>query len=111
MCSLCRMAISQRQYAAELIDSEGTAFKFDDIGCFVRFAAGRGPHGKLPPSFVIDYDSRQWLGAGRAYYVKSKEIRSPMASGLIALKEKAKADEYASKFQGRVMLFDELWTE
>ena len=37
MCSYCKMAISEKRYAAELIDSEGQAFKFDDIGCMVNF--------------------------------------------------------------------------
>ncbi len=37
MCSRCRMAISQNRYAAELVDRDGNVWKFDDIGCMVRY--------------------------------------------------------------------------
>jgi copper chaperone NosL len=33
MCAFCKMAISERRYAAEFLNRDGDAFKFDDVGC------------------------------------------------------------------------------
>jgi copper chaperone NosL len=41
MCQSCKMAISQKKYAAEFVDKDGGVFKFDDIGCMFRFAKQR----------------------------------------------------------------------
>jgi len=103
------MAISERRYAAEMTDAGGDAFKFDDIGCMVHFAERRGWIDHPPSRFVHDYDSRAWLEASRAAFVRSPEIPSPMASGLIALKDPVAADRYAARFHGRVTSLAEIW--
>ena len=42
MCSFCRMAISEKRYAAEIIDAEDNVMKFDDIGCMLRYRDAAG---------------------------------------------------------------------
>ncbi|HEX8984370.1 MAG TPA: nitrous oxide reductase accessory protein NosL [Bryobacteraceae bacterium] len=103
------MAISERRYAAELIDAGGDVFKFDDIGCMIHFAQQRGWIDHPPVRFVHDYDSPAWLEAGRARFVRSPEIPSPMSSGLLSVKDAAKAERYAARFHGRVCTLAELW--
>lgn len=109
VCALCKMAISEKRYAAELVDTHGNVFKFDDIGCMIHFAGQRGWIGNPPARFVHDYDSPAWLKADRATFVRSPEIPSPMASGLIAIGDTAKAERYAARFHGRVCSLAELW--
>lgn len=109
VCAFCKMAISEKRYAAEIIDASGNAFKFDDIGCMVHFAEQRGWISHPPARFVHDYDSSAWLEAGRAMFVRSPEIPSPMASGLIAVQDGAKAQQYAARFHGKVYSLAELW--
>lgn len=109
MCARCKMAISEKRYAAEVIDRDGNALKFDDIGCMTSYVADRVLRDTAAALFVMDYESRQWLEAAAAHYVKSEEIRSPMASGWIALRERSKAEEFAVRFHGRTMSFDDLW--
>jgi copper chaperone NosL len=60
------MAISQKKYAAELVDHDGTAFKFDDIGCMFRFVKQRALKDKVEAWFVTDYRSQRWLPAENA---------------------------------------------
>ncbi len=110
-CSLCKMAISQKQYAAELIDSERRIFKFDDIGCMLRFARERKPAGGKSEEiylFVRDYETLEWLKSASATFVRSAQIPSPMASGLIAVSNPRKAETYAAKFGGEVLGFSEI---
>ncbi len=103
------MAISQKRYAAELVAVEGNVFKFDDIGCMIHFAQQRRWIAHPPARFVHDYDSAEWIEAGRASFVLSPEIPSPMASGLLAVKELGKAERYATRFHGRVHSLDDIW--
>ncbi len=108
MCAFCKMAISEKRYAAELVD-RGDVFKFDDIGCMIRFAGQRGWIARPPARFVHDYDTPEWLDAGRASFVISPEIPSPMASGLLAVRDPAQAERHAARFHGQVRSLADLW--
>lgn len=103
------MAISQASYADQFIEKDGNVFKFDDIGCMIRFVRDNNQHDAVAKFFVMDYDNRQWLDGQQATYVKSVKNTSPMGSGLTAFRETSRADEYAAKNNGQVLHFEELW--
>lgn len=109
MCAYCKMAISEKRYAAELIDSEGQAFKFDDIGCMVNFIKSKKNTTKIVAYFVMDFDERQWTKADDAYYVRSSEIPTPMNGGIIALKNQSKAQEAIGKYHGKLLRFKDIF--
>jgi len=102
------MAISEKRYAAEFIDSEGQAFKFDDIGCMANFIKSKKNPAKTIASFVMDFDERQWIKAEDAYYVRSSELRTPMNGGIIGFKTESKAQEAAGKFRGQMLRFKDV---
>lgn len=100
------MAISQPRYAAQIVDEDGTAFKFDDIGCLLRYlAAHQLPRARI---YIMDYLSEQWLDAEKAVFVKSESIESPMAGGLAAFGEAKAAKEFLQHNRGRIISFSEL---
>lgn len=106
VCTSCRMAISQPQYAAQAVDKEGNAYKFDDIGCMLRYLKNHTlPQRRL---YVMDYVNRQWLDAERAVFVRSDAIKSPMAGGLAAFRDQAAAQELVKSSSGKMMSFAEL---
>ena len=109
ICAFCKMAISQVGYAAQFIDKDGSTFKFDDIGCMIRFAVRENRRSSAVVFFVMDYKDRRWLTAERATYVKSERTASPMGSGVIAFGEGSRAHEFAGRNDGRVLLFHDLW--
>lgn len=109
MCSFCRMAISEQRYSAQLLDSEGQVFKFDDIGCMVNFIQRNNPDGKTVARFVMDFDERIWIKAENAYYVESSEVTTPMNGGVIAFATEPKAQQAAEKFHGKVQRFGEVF--
>src|SRR6266540_6500770 len=110
-CSYCKMAISEKRYAAELIDSEGQAFKFDDIGCMANFIKSKRNASKTIAYFVMDYDERQWIKAEDAFYVRSSELRTPMNGGVVALKNESNAKEATGKFHGQVLRFKDIFDQ
>ena len=108
MCSYCRMAISEKRYAAELLDGDGRAFKFDDIGCMGNFVNRNKSEIKAIAYFVMDFDERAWIKADDAYYVRSSEVTTPMSGGIIAFQTQAKAQQAAEKYHGTVQRFNEV---
>jgi copper chaperone NosL len=105
-CASCRMAISQPQYAAQVVDREGTAYKFDDIGCMLRYLNNHTfPQRRL---YVMDYVNRQWLEAGSAVFVRSEAIRSPMSGGLAAFRDQSAAQQFLKNSSGQMISFAEL---
>jgi copper chaperone NosL len=110
MCSRCRMAISQKRYAAELLDGAGNVWKFDDIGCMVRYTVDHHLNPQSGTYFVMDYGTQQWLAAPRAIYVRSAAIPSPMSGGLAAFQDQAQAEAFSRGVRGRVLAFEDLWT-
>jgi len=104
------MAISEQQFAAEIVDAQRQVFKFDDIGCMIRFAQERnwGP-GEPVAYFVKDFHSRRWLRAPEATYVRSSRLHTPMVSGVVAVENRAQAEALARDEQGTVVEFGELW--
>ncbi len=103
------MAISEKPYAAELIDREGRVFPFDDLGCLVRFARERGLRERAT-FFVLDYETLRWIEAERAIYVQAGSIPSPMRHGIIAVSDRPRAEALADRFRGRIGSFADIWT-
>ena len=108
MCSYCKMALSEKQYAAELIDGEGQPFKFDDIGCMLNFVKSSSVSVSASSFFVMDFDERQWIKADDAYYVRSSDLATPMKGGIIAFKNRSPAQQAADKYHGKLLRFKEL---
>lgn len=107
MCSYCKMVISGKQYAAELIDNEGQPFKFDDIGCLLNFVKKRSVSISASSFFVMDFNQRQWIKADNAYYVRSSELTTPMNGGIIAFTDRAQAQQAADKLHGKLLRFED----
>jgi copper chaperone NosL len=108
MCSFCKMAISEKQFAAEIIAEDEKVLKFDDLGCLLRYRQMAGNQLKPAATFVTDYNLRQWIKAQNAFFVHSKSVKTPMNGGILAFADKAEAEREASNSQTQVQRFDEL---
>lgn len=91
LCAGCRMAISDARFASEIIATDGTVHKYDDIGCLLH-ARQAIPVDEIAVIFVKDYETLAWVPYGRSTIV-SAGIHTPMASGRIAF---ASADRAAA---------------
>lgn len=109
VCAQCKMAISERRYAAEMADTDGNVIKFDNIDCMVRYVSGHELKDKAIAWFVVDNDGEKWLDARQAFFVKSASIPGPMGSGVLAGRDQATAEELAKRSSGQVLRFDDLW--
>jgi copper chaperone NosL len=111
MCVFCKMAISEKPYAAEFLNHDGDVFKFDDIGCLVNQLKMRQNRRDVAAFFVVDYDSRRWGNAEQVSFVNSAEFKTPMSGRIVAFKDGSKAKEAAAKYHGRLLGFSEVFGE
>ena len=108
MCSFCKMDISEKRYAAEFIDADGQAFKFDDIGCMANFINQKKTSAPVRARFVMDFNRHEWLNAESAFYVRSSEFKTPMSGNIVAFRDEAGARDAAAKYHGALLLLDDL---
>jgi nitrous oxide reductase accessory protein NosL len=84
MCERCKMAISERKFAVQIIDPKtGKDYKFDDIGCAVLWMDETAlPWKKKAIIWITDAKTGQWIDARKASYVSG--AITPMAYGFAA---------------------------
>lgn len=109
MCAQCKMAISEKRYAAELQDADGNILKFDNIDCMARYAAGHGLRTSAAAWWVMNSEGTEWLDLHQALLVRSSAIPGPMGSGILAVKDQSSAQALAQRFSGQIIGFESLW--
>jgi copper chaperone NosL len=103
------MAISEKRYAGEFIDQDGNAFKFDDLGCMVRYLQDKNNRRSVAGYFATDFESLHWVKAEEAYYVRSSEFRTPMSGGIVAFKDKPRAEAIVAEHHGQLLSFADVF--
>lgn len=107
-CAECGMTITDLRFASAAVFPNGDYLLFDDIGDLAHHHAEH----EFPAGtsfFVYDYEaSDEWMAAEAATFVRSREIHSPMGSGLVAFREYARAEALATAMDGTLLSFQEL---
>lgn len=93
MCAACRMAISDARFASEIIDTDGTVHKFDDIGCLLSYRAKLNPS-TITAIFLKDYETLEWMPYEKSTIVETG-VSTPMASGRLAFSTSERATAFA----------------
>ena len=105
-CAQCGMTVGEERYAAGLVletpAGERVDKVFDDIGCMSAFVQSQH-EGKVLARYVKDFNTRQWLAADGACYVRGDGIRSPMGYGFAAFRKKADAQSFGAAKSATVL--------
>lgn len=112
-CHTCRMTLMDTKFGAEVVSVKGKVFKFDDMNCMVNFLnSGTLTERDVAYRMVVDYSIPEKLvAAENAFFVKSDEIRSPMASHIAAFEKKEDMDRHKKTWDGIYLTWGELVTE
>lgn len=107
-CEFCRMAITDRQYGAQLVTANGKVHKFDSIECLASFYVQTRAAGVAASTWVSDFEKPGTLiAADQARFARSRGSRnSPMGLGLMAFGSEINDTELLERF-GVVLR----WTE
>ncbi len=109
-CAECGMLIMEdRSSAARIIDAgQGPEPQlFDDIGCLLdREREEQGV--RVLARYFRDHQTAAWIPEARETFVMAEGVRTPMASGIIAFADPARADSKAAETGGAVLAYDAL---
>ena len=94
ICAVCKMAVTSKSYAAQIVN-DGKPLFFDDIGCLVQYER----QGKIMPEavkarYVRSVAGDLWLLAEKAVWVATKDVRTPMGYGFHAFADKKSAEAF-----------------
>ena len=112
-CHTCKMTLVDKKFGGELVTAKGKVYKFDDVNCMINFInSGYLEDEKLAHKLIVDYSQPEKLiPADQAFYLKSDEIRSPMASEVAAFETEKAMLKYKSKLKAIYLSWGELSTQ
>ena len=84
LCSSCRMAVSDRRFAAQIAAPGEEPKFFDDIGCLRNFLAASQDLPGEARIFVADHRTGDWVPASLAVFMSVPGLQTPMDSHWIA---------------------------
>ena len=102
-CSTCNMAVTDNQFATQVILESGKSLVFDDLGCMHDWLS-KNKDEKIDTEFVRDFDNEEWVKADEATYVYDKSVKTPMAYNMISFKDSEDAKAYAKDHKESVVL-------
>ncbi|MEP0846342.1 MAG: nitrous oxide reductase accessory protein NosL [Phycisphaerae bacterium] len=112
-CETCKMIVSEERFAAAACVVRGRDVHkaaFDDVGCLLQWL-GERPPAEPALCYVHDLETRQWIEAARATFVRSEQLQTPMASNLGAFATSSAAAEMLRRGPGTILDFEQLRRE
>ncbi len=91
-CTRCRMLISDTRFACAL--KLDRYLLFDDIGCMLDYSrthASTREASTGPQVWVRDFENDAWIHAQDAHFFATKDRKTPMGYGYIAINAKSNA--------------------
>lgn len=112
-CHHCKMTLMDKKFGGKLVTKKGKVYKFDDVNCMLSFYNS----GEIQPSdfahkLVVDFSRPATLiEAADAFYLKSPQIKSPMASQVAAFKTKESMEDVKNELKGIYLVWGEVVTQ
>jgi copper chaperone NosL len=106
-CAHCHMTVADPRFTAEAISNTGKVTVFDDVGCLAAWLGDNSA--PIASLWVTSFVDRQtWLRADSAVYLHTGSLRTPMASGLLALRTGREADSVRTAMGGALLSWHEV---
>jgi copper chaperone NosL len=110
-CAYCRMTITDKAFAAQVVTQTGRTYSFDAIECMLFYSQKSVEDETLIEEyFVADWNPpHNMLDAEQAYYVISEARVSPMGGNLSAYSTRSIAEQQLKGFDGEIYDWKSLW--
>ena len=110
-CHHCKMTLMDPKFGAELVTEKGKVFVFDDVNCMLMYMDSVEDEA-YKHVLVTDYlNAGVLLEAKTAFYLKSEQFQTPMASQVVAFPDFDLLEEYKRKNGGVYLAWGELTTQ
>lgn len=115
-CAACGMLVNEDRCSCALLierDSERLYAFFDDLGCLMNYEYDHASDVRVLERYVRDYQSRAWLHAEQALFVRAdpETLHTPMGSGTIALANNAAVEQLGIAWQAGPMSYREAFRD
>ncbi len=112
-CQTCKMTLADKKFGAELVTAKGKVYKFDDVNCMAGFInSGYLNDQTISFKLITDYaQPGKLIPAEEAFYLKSGNIRSPMASGIAAFETEVALKKHKETLTGIQLVWSEVLTQ
>lgn len=103
ICEACTMIISEKEYSAQYVYTNGKARKFDDIGCMIHYLNDNKLESDIAVFFVRDYIHKNWINADITHFIYSDKIITPMGHGIVAFSDEQDLKNIQLKIEGEYL--------
>ena len=112
-CHTCKMTLMDKKFGAELVTQKGKVYKFDDVNCMLNFYnAPDNQSEQFKHKLVVDFmQPGKLIPASDAFFVKSSEIKSPMASQIAAFESEDSMKKKKDEWDGIYLVWGEVQTQ
>lgn len=112
-CHHCKMKLMDPHFGAEALTRKGKVYIFDDVNCLMNWKdQEKISEEELAEVLVTDYNQPETLiDATTAFYLKSPDFKTPMASGVAAFADYEALKAYKNKNGGIYLAWGELVTQ
>ena len=113
VCHHCKMKLMDPHYGAEVVTKKGKIYIFDDVNCLMSFLESEEIEKEnIQHLLITDYENPETLtDATLAFYLKSAQFKTPMASQIVAFSDYETLKGYKVKHGGVYMAWGELVTQ
>lgn len=113
VCYLCKMGIADPKFGSELLTKKGKVYKFDDVGCTIRFMKTNTIEEKeIAGTVVINFEKQNdFLDTNQAFFVSSPAAKSPMGFNLAAFENQEAASKFVNNSGGKIIAWKELYNQ
>lgn len=112
-CHHCKMTLMDPKFGAELVTEKGKVFVFDDVNCMLQYMdSEEGNTQTYKHVLVTDFlNPGVLLDANVAFFLKSEEFKTPMASNVVAFPDYDLLQDHKKKSGGVYLAWGELTTQ
>ncbi|MCA0429973.1 MAG: nitrous oxide reductase accessory protein NosL [Bacteroidetes bacterium] len=99
-CDNCKMSISDKRFACELVTEKGRVYKFDDISCLVSFNQENKDKTNNALFYIQDYITpNELIQHSNLIFITGENVNSPMGGNIAAFSNKDSAEVYKNKWE------------
>jgi copper chaperone NosL len=109
VCHLCKMGVADPKFGSEIITDKGKLYKFDDVGCMIRFMKTDEIEKKnISRTVVVNYEKpNDFIDTDKAVLIISESTKSPMGFNIGAFSTR----ESVMKIEGKIFSWNELYNK
>lgn len=99
-CALCKMTIMDKQFGTELVTKKGKVFKFDDMGCMMKYLQTTSTSANDYQHIVVNCINKPTTLTSYkdVFFVYSEQFRSPMLGNIGAFSSQSEAEAYVTQY-------------